>query len=226
MINCKILFIGKSDDYFSVRFCNILKKNFKDLDMFYNDGKNHKQLKKKISLCNWDYIICFRSSYLFNKTEVNKCKNIINFHPGPPEYRGIGCVNFAVFNEAKKYGSTVHIIDSKKIDNGKILHVIRWNINKKITVDKILEDTYRYQLSQLKIIIKFIKKNKLKILFNKFKNYKWSKKLYTRKGLDQLYRINPKINVTNFYRVLRATITKKYKPYIFLNKHKFVYEQN
>ncbi len=31
-----------------------------------------------------------------------KLKNIINFHPRPPQYRGVGCVNFAVMNNEKK----------------------------------------------------------------------------------------------------------------------------
>jgi methionyl-tRNA formyltransferase len=227
IINHKIFFIGRKNDFFSIRFCNILKKNFKQLKSFYNDGRNHNQLKKKIRIWKGDYIICFRSNYLFDKREVNKFDgSIINFHPGPPEYRGIGCVNFAKFNNAKRYGATVHIIDSKEIDNGKILHVLKWDVKKNETIDEILSKTYLTQLKQLRIIIKFIKKNNLKYLSNKFKNYKWARKLYTRRDLEELYKINPKISANKFFRILRATVTKKYKPYIILNKTKFLYEQH
>lgn len=225
--NHKVFFIGRKYDFFSIKFYNVLKKNFKKLYSFYNDGRNHKQLKRKIRNWKGDYIICFRSNYLFDNKEIKKFGGIIiNFHPGPPEYRGIGCVNFAKFDEARKYGSTVHIIDSNKIDNGKILHVLRWNIYKKDTLDQILNKTYLKQLKQLNLVVKFIKKNNLKYLFNKFKNYKWSKKLYTRRDLENLYKIDPKIRIDKFFKILRATVTKKYKPYIILNKCKFIYDQD
>lgn len=67
IINHKIFFIGRKDDFFSIRFYNILKKNFKKLKSFYNHGRNHNQLKKKIRIWKGDYIICFRSNYLFDK---------------------------------------------------------------------------------------------------------------------------------------------------------------
>ena len=46
----------------------------------------------------------------------------INFHPGPPEYRGVGCVNYAFFDNVKSYGCTAHRIN-QKIDNGPIIDV-------------------------------------------------------------------------------------------------------
>lgn len=87
-------------------------------------------------------IIYFRSNYLFNNKEINKFGgSIIVFHLGPPEYRGVGCVNFSKFNNPRKYSATVQIIDSNEIDNGKILHVLKWDIDKKDTIDEILKKT-------------------------------------------------------------------------------------
>ena len=64
-------------------------------------------------------IFSFRSFYILKKEFLKKCKKVaINFHPGTPDYRGIGCINFALNNE-KYYGCTAHIIN-QKIDNGKI----------------------------------------------------------------------------------------------------------
>ena len=53
-----------------------------------------------------------------------------NFHPGPPEYRGVGCLNYAIFNNENYYGVTAHIIN-QKIDFGQILKVFRYKISKK-----------------------------------------------------------------------------------------------
>ena len=40
---------------------------------------------------------------VLKKTFLDKIKVAsINFHPGPPDYRGIGCANFAIINQEKK----------------------------------------------------------------------------------------------------------------------------
>ena len=153
-----------------------------------------------------------------------KSKNVINFHPGPPQYRGIGCVNFAIMNNEKKYGSTVHLIDSKKIDNGKIVDVVMWKIKKYSFVDEILLKTYDKQFDQLKKVIKYIKKDNLEFLIEKNKKYRWSKKLYTKKELENLYLIHPDVKKKNLGKILKSTITKKFKPYILIHGKKFVYE--
>jgi len=63
----------------------------------------------------------------------------------------------------------------------------------------------------------------LKIMIEKSKKIKWSKKLYTRRQLDDLYTMNngSTINLTNINRYLRATITKKFKPFIIADNKKF-----
>ena len=69
---------------------------------------------KKISKKKYSYIICFRSFYILKKNLIEKCKMApINFHPGPPEYRGIGCVNYALYDNSKFYGCCAHIINKK-----------------------------------------------------------------------------------------------------------------
>jgi hypothetical protein len=48
-------------------------------------------------------------------------KGAINFHPGPPKYPGIGCYNYAIWNEDEMYGVTCHFMD-EKLDHGKIIN--------------------------------------------------------------------------------------------------------
>ena len=100
---------------------------FRYIDSSYPGEK----LNEKIEKQKFDYIFCFRSFYILKKKDINKTKiAAINFHPGTPEYRGIGCINFAIYNNEKFYGSTAHLID-EKIDNGKILDVRKFQIRKK-----------------------------------------------------------------------------------------------
>jgi len=51
-----------------------------------------------------------------------------NFHPGPPEYPGSGASNFAVYENAKQFGTTAHIM-TKSVDAGPIIQSIRFDID-------------------------------------------------------------------------------------------------
>jgi len=182
--------------------------------------------KKKLKITKkFDYIFSFRSHFILNKTVIAKAKiYAINFHPGPPEYRGIGCVNFALLNNEKNYGATVHLIN-EKIDNGKIIMVNKFKILNNYNVLSVLKKTYMMQLNQLKFIIRFMKSNdgNLDYLINNNK-FEWSKKLYTRKQLDKLYEINNRVSKKKFKNLIRATVTDTYKPYISFFNSKFFYE--
>ena len=225
MKNYKILFLGKEGDKYSIKFYLYLKKNFRHVSVIFNNLINHKQIQRRIDYWKGDYIFCFRSNYLFKKNEIRKVSNnIINFHPGPPKYRGIGCVNFAILNNEKRYGSTVHLIDTNKIDNGKIVDVVLWKTKTNLSVENTLLKTYEKQFYQLKRVIKYIKKDNLKFLIKKNNKYKWSKKLYTRKNLNDLYLIDVNVKKNYFEKILKSTITKKFKPYILIHGKKFVYE--
>jgi len=225
MKNYKILFIGKEDDKYSIKYYLYLKKNFRYVSVIYNNLINHKIIKRRIEHWKGHYIFCFRSDYLLKTNEIKKAsKNIINFHPGPPQYRGIGCVNFAIMNNEKKYGSTVHLIDSKKIDNGKIVDVVMWKIKNDSFVDEILLKTYAKQFDQFKKVIRYIKKDNLEFLIKKNKKYRWSKKLYTKKELENLYLIHSDVKKKHLQKILKSTITKKFKPYVLIHGKKFVYE--
>jgi methionyl-tRNA formyltransferase len=126
-------------------------------------------------------------------------------------------------NNEKKYGSTAHLIDSDKIDNGKIVDVVLWKNKNDSSVDEILLKTYEKQFYQFKRVIKYIKKDNLEFLIKKNKKYKWSKKLYNKNDLNDLYLIDVNIKKKYFEKILKSTITKKFKPYVFLHGKKFVY---
>ena len=63
----------------------------------------------------------------------------------------------------------------------------------------------------------------LQRLIKSSKKEKWSKKLNTRKDLNKLYDIKANTSKKMLDLILRATITKKYKPYIKIFKKKFFY---
>ena len=211
-----VIFLRKNCKY-SNNFLNFCKKKLIIHKIFYDDSKNLALFKVV------DFIFCFRSKKILDKTILKKANFAsINFHPGTPKYRGIGCVNYAIYNNEKIYGSTVHLIN-EKIDSGDILDVRTFKINKDQDIETVLTKTYKLMLFQAKNIITQLIKNPS--LVNNFQTkYTWSKIIKKRKDLEKFYEINIKSNKKEFLKKIRATKTKNFKPFIKLFDLKFILE--
>lgn len=215
----KVLFLGRNDQYSSNLLKFLKKKNLLVKKILID-----KPIKLKIAPDAYDYVVCYRSYLILKKSFLSKIKfAAINFHPGPPSYRGIGCANFSILNQEKIYGVTAHIIN-EKIDNGSILDVKYFKVKKNITLSQLLTKSYKAQFIQAKRILDKIFDNPsiIKKMINKNKNILWSKKLYTRKELDNIYNIKYPIHKTKFDTLIRATNYKDFKPYITLHDKKFI----
>ena len=54
-----------------------------------------------------DLIISYVSRWIIPESVLNQAQlAAINFHPGSPDYPGTGCINFALYDEAKAFGAT------------------------------------------------------------------------------------------------------------------------
>jgi len=222
----KVLLFGRKNCHYTHKIKALLERKSEKL-VYLESKKVGEKIKKKYLKLKVDYIFCFRSFYILKNLSLkNTSKAAINFHPGPPEYRGIGSVNYAIFNNSKFYGCTAHLINNK-IDNGKIIDVKKFKISKKDSVEKVLLKTYKIMTKQAiyiinkicenpKIIDKFIVKN------NKFF---WSKKIKKLKDLDNFYEIKKDISRKDFFKKLLATQTKNFKPYLFIHGKKFILEK-
>lgn len=220
----KILFLYKKDCVYSLKLLNFIKKKFKVF--FFNDVKfkSFLSINPKIK---FDFIISFRNQYILNKKILKKATTAaINFHPSLPKYRGIGCINFALLNGEKNFGSTVHLMD-EKIDHGKIISVKSFKIDKNKNLDQIYNQAIQTMYNQAKEILKKISSDNNYLSKKvKEKKFRWSKKIYSRKDLNNLYRININITKINLRKILKATVTKKFKPYIKLYDYKFYINSN
>ena len=220
----KILLICRYNDCWSNQIVKLLKKNFSNVTIFYSKTYNQKATKK---ILNWKghYILSFRSLLILPEKLLRNAKiAAINFHPGPPKYRGVGCLNYAVYNNEKYYGVTAHLM-KKKVDYGEILKVQRFKIYKKNNLDKTLEITHRKLFLITILFIKKIIQNRLDInKLIKQNNFRWSKKIKSKSDLDNFYIINKHIAKKKLQNKLRATITKKFKPYIIIHNKKFYIE--
>ncbi len=218
-----VLFMGREKCVFSNKIKYLLKKKSRKL-YYFKSKKIGEKIKKNFLKINYDYIFSFRSYCIIKKNILRKVRvNAINFHPGLPEYRGTGAVNYAIYDESNFYGSTAHIIN-EKIDYGKIIDVKKFKINKKDTIKEILLKTYKIMVKQAVFIIKNVDMNSnfINSQIKKNKNNKWSNKIGTLKDLNNFYIVNKNIKKKDLLKKIRATNTNKFKPYISLYGKKFV----
>ena len=97
--------------------------------------------------CEWwqgDVIISYCSRWVVPKqllTRASKCA--INFHPAPPEYPGIGGINWALYNDAKSFGVTCHHM-TPKVDAGQIIEVRRFPVLPADDVQSLFSRTHTH----------------------------------------------------------------------------------
>lgn len=218
----KILFLGRHNCKHTLNIYNFLKKRSKKI-YFYKSKKLGEKLKIKKKHLKSDYIISFKNYYILKKNEINKAKyKAINFHPAPPKYRGLGPVNFSIYNQDKYFGCTAHIIN-ERIDNGTILDVMKFKIDETDNIEKVLKKTYKNLEIQAKKILNILSEShkNLKILKQNSKKEKWSKNIINRKQLENFYKIDMKLSPRQLKRKILATKYKNFKPYIIFKKKKF-----
>ena len=219
MIKLSILFICKKNDKFSNLCKKFLKKKFEKVKIIESDRSK----KKKLSSLKWagDLVLSFRSHIILKKNIIYNAKiACVNFHPSTPKYRGLGGINYAIYNNDENFGCTAHLITSNKIDCGKIINVKRFRLSKKHNLKYLLNKTNLNLYKQFKQLVpNLINKKKISVLSESMKKEKWSKIYNNKRKLDDFYVIYK--NEKDLKNKIRATyLNNKYSPYYFFNNKK------
>jgi methionyl-tRNA formyltransferase len=217
----KIAFITKIEKIGAVQSFELLKEKFEDVDLFC--GESGENLPSKLYKKKYDFLISYISPWIIPKTVLKNIKiRAVNFHPGPPEYPGTGCFNFALYRNEKKYGSTLHIMEPK-VDTGRIISVSRFNIKKDTTVEDLSILTYKNMHN-------LFKKNLDKILSKDEISYSktsWERKPYKRKDLEDLATLDLSMTKKEIQRRIRCTYYPgKPPPFFYIHGKKFEYNEN
>jgi methionyl-tRNA formyltransferase len=153
----------------------------------------------------YDYLISYISPWVIHKRLLDIVQiAAINFHPGPPEYPGIGCTNFALYDGAGSFGITVHHM-LPKVDTGKIIMVKRFPIAENETVWTLSQKCYAYIFAAFCEMLPLFKSG---WDFPRYKDEEvetWTREPYTRKQLDELCVITEDMSDEEVARRVRAT---------------------
>ncbi len=222
--NPSVLFFGRGKCEASEKVLSHLKQCGFEATPVKSKERGEK-LPEDILRWDGDYIICFRSFFILPQNLIDKARvAAINFHPGPPEYPGNGCINFALYDECEIYGVTAHIMN-KKIDNGKILEVRRFPVHKDINLPSLLEQTHNELLNMcLDFVTNLAKKNQSFIVdkLQQSENIFWNGEARKMEELDRLQIVDINVEKPELEKIIKATCIKGYPPKIIVHGYEFL----
>src|SRR5688572_4134316 len=92
--------------------------------------QRHHRTEKRLwePLVSAGYLLNFLSAPYVPKKDLDKFWETINFHPGPPQYPGVGAASLALYDRRKTFGVTAHRMN-QQYDSGTILRVRTFDID-------------------------------------------------------------------------------------------------
>ncbi len=173
-------------------------------------------------LLDWsgEFIISYLSRWVVPAPLLARAAGAaINFHPGPPEYPGFGCYNFALYENAAAYGVTCHHMQ-QRVDSGAIVAVRRFPIQPCGDVASLLEKTHDALLALFSEIISTIVRNDPLPVSSET----WTRPPFRKTQLEELHRITPGMTREEIARRTRAVTMGKWRPFIELHGHRFIHD--
>jgi methionyl-tRNA formyltransferase len=195
----KVLFIAKESDIYGAKAAEYIQTNYTDALIVI--GKRGEPAPSLFSSWKGDLIISYLSPWIIPQDLLERASFAsINFHPGSPDYPGIGCTNFALYNGEKEFGITCHHM-LPKVDTGTIIAVSRFPIEEQ---DSVWTLTQRCYVAIFELFIQVM--NELKVNGNFAKSGEnWTRVAYKRKELNELCRITLDMDEQEVIRRIRAT---------------------
>jgi methionyl-tRNA formyltransferase len=198
----RVLFLRKRECAHSDKAERYLRLLFDEV--FAESGSS---LDSDLALIEYDALFAFRSHIIVRKNLLDKVRIALNFHPGPPERPGIGCVNFAIAEGDSTYGATCHYI-TEEVDAGPIVSVSRFPIHATDSVESLLGRTYDYLLCQFYNAASAIADGQAPESCGE----QWARKATRKKDLESLREIPADCDDPD--RLIRATSFPGYPPFV------------
>lgn len=216
----KIYLFGKYNDW-SLKAYDFLNLVFKNSEIkFIHSNEKYKKFPNEYLNISGNYLISFLSPWYIPFSVIKRFDFAINFHPGPPEYPGTGCYNFALYEDAKEFGATAHFM-TEEIDAGGIIKVKRFPILKNDSVISLQKRTLDYMLILFyEVIFELKEKGSLEV-----SDEIWKRKAFKRKDLEELCKLDFSMSEEEISKRIRATYYPGMPgPYFELYGKKFSYD--
>lgn len=101
------------------------RKAFPDVTALHGDWGQ--ALPAEAAEWSGDIILSYCSRWIVPQCLLGRASIALNFHPAPPEFPGIGGLNWALYEERDSFGVTCHHM-VRKVDAGPIVEVRRFPV--------------------------------------------------------------------------------------------------
>ena len=194
-----VVFVGKRGDFYCERAKEFLESRFPNCRAVL--GKRGEPFPRDVAAGEPAYLISYLSPWIIPaQVLANVGRAAINFHPGPPQYPGIGCTNFAIYNEESVFGVTCHHM-APKVDTGPIIAVRRFRLFEDDSVFDLTQRCYAHILVLFYDIVALLADGS----DLPDAGETWTREAYRRVELEELCRIVPEMTRDEVLRRIRAT---------------------
>lgn len=200
-----VLFLGKADDAHTALALEYCRANLPRVSAWL--GKWGDPLPAAAAQWSGDLIISYLSRWIVPGDLLARTRLALNFHPGPPEYPGYGCNNFAIYDGVADYGVTCHHM-VRRVDTGPIVAVHRFPVLAADNAGTLLKRAYDVQLALFREVVgRIIRGEALPA-----SGESWTRKPYTREQFAALARLTPDLSAEELARRRRALDVGALKP--------------
>lgn len=211
----RVLLLGKRDSQDCLHILEQCCKLFEEVTYF--DGQWGDPLPTSALMWKGDLIISYLCRWVIPAELLERARiAAINFHPGTPEYPGIGCNNFALYEGASTYGATCHHM-AARVDAGQVIAVERFSITETETVASLLHRTYHAMLNLFAAVMNRFSET---MAFSESEQH-WTRPPFTRVQFNALFCIDPSMSATEVKNRVRATFYPPWGPYLELYGYRF-----
>lgn len=144
-------------------------------------------------------ILSFLSPWIIPRRLLDAAELAINFHPGPANYPGIGCYNFALYEEAATYGVVCHHM-APRVDTGGIVEERLFDVYSDDTVESLKLRSMVTMLALFHDVLQRIRAGGRE--FPAVKD--WTRRPFTRRELNALGEVSADMPAEEIRRRVRA----------------------
>ncbi len=166
-----------------------------------------------------DVIYSVQYHDILKAQHIAKAKQVaVNLHMAPlPEYRGSNQFTFAILEEKKEFGTTIHTM-LPGVDNGDIVFQKRFPIPEDCWVDDLYQQTFKASLNLFKQTLSHVITGNYKTVAQDLLVNKYGTSMHYRKEMKALKVIDLKWDKEKIQRYVRATSMPGFEPpYCFID---------
>jgi methionyl-tRNA formyltransferase len=170
-------------------------------------------LESLAEMPNVDFIYSVQYHQILKKEDIQKAGIIaLNLHMAPlPEYRGCNQFSFALLDNKKEFGTTIHQLDPQ-IDHGDLLFEKRFPIPENCWIEQLYSLTYDASLLLFKESLKNIIYHNYTLTSQQSLVEERGSQLHYRKDIHEIKKIDLNWDQETIMRHIRATSMPGFEP--------------